>query len=44
MAERYELFQEKLPLLCDQLRFDRSELIFNDYTTLIAEWLKANRC
>ena len=42
MAERYELFQEQLPLLCDQLRFDRSELIFNDYTTLIAEWLKAN--
>jgi hypothetical protein len=42
MVERYELFQNELPLLCDRLRLDRSELIFNDYTTLIAEWLKVN--
>jgi len=42
MVERYMLFQEELPLLCDQLRLDRSDLIFNDYTTLIAEWLKVN--
>jgi hypothetical protein len=42
MVERYELFQEELPLLCEQLRLDRSDLIFNDYTTLIAEWLKLN--
>jgi len=39
---RYELFQAQLPLLCDKVQVHRSELIFNDYTTLIAEWLKAN--
>lgn len=42
MAKRFELFQDDLPPLCRQLRLDRNELIFNDYTTLIAEWLKGN--
>jgi hypothetical protein len=42
MAKRYEAFQEELPLLCDRLQLDREDLIFNDYTMLIAEWLKVN--
>jgi hypothetical protein len=42
MAERYGAFQSDLPLLCERLQLDREELIFNDYTTLIAEWLKVN--
>ena len=42
MIERFNLFQEELPLLCAALRLERSELIFNDYTMLIAEWLKEN--
>lgn len=42
MAERYERFQHELPLLCDRLRLDRDELIFNDFTTVAAEWLKVN--
>lgn len=42
MVQRYDLFQQELPLLCDQLRLDCDDLIFNDYTTLIAEWLKEN--
>ena len=42
MQERYELFQSELPALCDQLHLDRNDLIFNDFTTLVAEWLKEN--
>jgi hypothetical protein len=42
MVERFCLFQQDLPLLCRELRLERNELIFNDYTTLIAEWLKEN--
>ena len=42
MVERYERFQRELPLLGATLRLDRDELIFNDFTTLAAEWLKVN--
>ena len=42
MVKRYERFQRELPLLCDRLGLDRDELIFNDYTTVTAEWLKVN--
>jgi hypothetical protein len=36
MARRFALFQDDLPLLCQRLKLERNELIFNDYTTLIA--------
>ena len=42
MVARYALFQRDLPLLCETLRLDRDDLIFNDYTTVVAEWLKVN--
>jgi hypothetical protein len=42
MVDRYRAFQAELPLLCERLQLDRDDLIFNDYTTLIAEWLKVN--
>jgi hypothetical protein len=42
MVERFRIFQSELPLLCNELSLERHELIFNDYTTLIAEWLKEN--
>lgn len=42
MVERYEAFQRALPLMCERLQLKRDELIFNDYTTLAAEWLKVN--
>lgn len=42
MVERYRLFRQNLPLLCDQLRLDPDDLIFNDLATLISEWLKVN--
>jgi hypothetical protein len=42
MARRFALFQDDLPLLCQRLRLERHDLIFNDYTTLIAAWLSQN--
>jgi len=42
MVQRYHHFQTDLPLLCDSLGLDRDDLIFNDYTTVAAEWLKVN--
>ena len=39
MVGRFIQFQEELPLLCRELELERSELVFNDYPTLIAEWL-----
>jgi hypothetical protein len=42
MVDRFERFQAALPLLCDRLGLDRDDLIFNDYTTVTAEWLKVN--
>ncbi|MEP6667972.1 MAG: hypothetical protein ABJF10_02400 [Chthoniobacter sp.] len=37
---RYIAFQNALPLLCRKLGMKKSELIFNDFTTLVSEWLK----
>ena len=42
MAERFALFQDELPLLCAKLRLERTTLIFNDYTALVAGWMKEN--
>jgi hypothetical protein len=42
MVERYELFRRELPPMCERFRLDPEELIFNDFTTLTAEWLKLN--
>ena len=42
MQARHGQFMEVLPEMCDQLRLDRNALIFNDYTTLAAQWLKEN--
>ncbi len=42
MVERYGLFQEELPELCRRSQLDPDDLIFNDYTTCVAEWLKEN--
>jgi hypothetical protein len=42
MVERYEAFQRALPLMCNRLQLKRDELLFNDYTTVAAEWLKVN--
>jgi len=42
MVERYKLFLRELPLMCKELDLDLDQLIFNDLTTLVVEWLKEN--
>ena len=42
MAERYALFLADLPALLDEVGIERTELIYNDYTTLVVGWIKAN--
>jgi len=39
---RYEAFRSGLPLLCKELSLDMKELIYNDYVTLVSEWLRRN--
>ncbi len=41
--ERYQAFKKVLPKLCRETRLTPSELTFNDYATMVGEWLKANR-
>lgn len=40
IANRYQEFQEELPETCIKLELDHNNLIFNDYTLLVAEWLR----
>lgn len=42
IVERYWLFREELPELCRRVRLDPDDLIFNDFTTCVSEWLKEN--
>ena len=37
---RYQTFLDELPELCNAANFDLKELIFNDFSILITEWLK----
>ena len=39
---RYRVFEGDLPLLCEELRLNLKELIFNDYVLLVSRWLKIN--
>lgn len=42
MADRYEAFQRDLPALCGELRLDRDDLIFRDFTILVSGWMEGN--
>ena len=46
IVERYQLFRDELPKLCSRVcsrvRLDPDDLIFNDFTTCVIEWLKEN--
>lgn len=42
ICTRYGVFAEDLPRLCEKLQLTIDELIFNDYRTIIEEWLKIN--
>jgi hypothetical protein len=40
--DRYETFEQDLPLLCKELKLRQRELIWNDYVMLISRWLTRN--
>lgn len=40
IGRRYELFCERLPEMCADLKIEDDELTFNDYTNLVSEWLR----
>lgn len=42
ILERYCKFTSKLPALCEKVGLTIDEMIFNDYTAVIYEWLKEN--
>lgn len=42
ISERYQNFVEDLPETARECRLTVGDLIFNDYTLVIEEWLKAN--
>jgi hypothetical protein len=42
MVDRFRSFRAALPSMCDLVGIHEEELIFNDYTTLAASWLKEN--
>ena len=42
IAKRYTLFRDDLPALCYESNLDIDELVYNDYTTLVVQWLKAH--
>jgi len=42
ILERYRKFTSKLPALCERVGLTSDEIIFNDYTAIIYEWLKEN--
>jgi len=42
IVERYALFRKALPIMCKKADLDLGKLIFNDYTSLVVEWLKEN--
>lgn len=42
VAKRHRLFKEKLPEMCGLSSLTEDELGFNDYSTLVSEWIKQN--
>jgi hypothetical protein len=42
IRERYAAFRIDLPVMAEELAWDPEDLIFNDYTTLIASWLQTS--
>ncbi|MGA7614492.1 MAG: hypothetical protein WBX15_04860 [Thermoanaerobaculia bacterium] len=39
---RYEAFLAQLPAWCEELGYEPEELVFNDRTTLVVQWLREN--
>ncbi len=42
MTGRYEQFMNELPELCEELHLHLGELTFNNFTTILVEWLRYN--
>ena len=42
MAERYRDFSASLPALCAIFQMDEDEMVFNDLTSVVEEWLRLN--
>lgn len=40
--QRYRLFRNALPAICDKLQWDAKELPFADYSFAVATWIKEN--
>jgi hypothetical protein len=43
ILRRYRLFKSALPDICEGLKLTIDEMIFNDYTAIVYEWLRSNR-
>jgi hypothetical protein len=37
---RFQLFEQELPAMCQELKVQRNELTFNDYASIIYDWLR----
>ena len=42
VVEKYKLFKKELPEICNSSNIEEDELGFNDYSTFVSEWIKAN--
>jgi hypothetical protein len=42
ILRRYRLFRSQLPVFCEKLKLTMDEMVFNDYTAIVWEWLKLN--
>lgn len=42
IVRRFALFRTDLPLLCEALKLEPEDLIFNEYADLVSEWLLEN--
>ena len=40
---RYQSFRRKLPSICADLNLTPTEMSFNDYATVVGEWLKEHQ-
>ncbi|MGB3681833.1 MAG: hypothetical protein WA990_05050 [Rubrobacteraceae bacterium] len=40
ISERYQWFMDELPELCEEVHLDSDELTYNNFTTLLVEWLR----
>jgi hypothetical protein len=42
VSKRFRLFQKQLPSLCEEMKKSRADIVFVDYSRIVAEWLKFN--